>query len=402
MTERKKEIVFVSVLFVFTFILYFLPTGFSNKNKMKSTRREKVEIIETDNSEVSQHGIVRVGEQVLKVKILTGKFKGEEFEAVNNLMGKMEFDKIFQVKDRALATLDLNRTETKVIFVNVIDHYRINLELILFAMFAMILLLYSGWTGLKSLLSFVITILLIWKILIPGFLKGLDPVILSFVLVTVMTAIVVYLVAGINKKGHVAFWGSVSGIFFTLLLSVSFGKLFKLSGAIKPFSETLLYSGFSYLNLDKILFAGIFLASSGAVMDIAMDISASMNEIKEKKPDIDFKELTMSGLSVGRAVVGTMTTTLLLAYSGGYMALLMVFMGQGTPIINIFNLTYVSGEILHTLVGSFGLILVAPITAVIGGFVYSSFKIKKRVRRIINFNETKKALERRKMIRILK
>jgi uncharacterized membrane protein len=104
-------------------------------------------------------------------------------------------------------------------------------------------------------------------------------------------------------------------------------------------------------------------------MDIAMDIGASMEEIVLHKPEVSRKELIRSGFSVGRAVVGTMTTTLLLAYSGGYTALLMVFMAQGTPGINIVNLGYVAAEILHTLVGSFGLVLVAPITAVVGGFL---------------------------------
>ena len=104
-------------------------------------------------------------------------------------------------------------------------------------------------------------------------------------------------------------------------------------------------------------------------MDIAMDISASMKEVLDKKPDISRRELFFSGIKVGRAVIGTMTTTLLLAYSGGYTGLLMVFMAQGTPALNILNLNYVSAEILHTLVGSFGLVTVAPLTAFVGSFI---------------------------------
>jgi uncharacterized membrane protein len=105
-------------------------------------------------------------------------------------------------------------------------------------------------------------------------------------------------------------------------------------------------------------------------MDIAMDISAAMKEVYDKHPAISLNDLIHSGFNVGRAVIGTMTTTLLLAYSGGYTTMLMVFLAQGTPMVAIFNLTYVSAEILHTLVGSFGLVLVAPFTAVIAGLVY--------------------------------
>jgi len=88
----------------------------------------------------------------------------------------------------------------------------------------------------------------------------------------------------------------------------------------------------------------------------------------QKKPDISWREASMSGIRVGRAAMGTMTTTLLFAYSGGYLALLMVFMAQGTPIDNVLNYKYISAEILDTIVGSIGLVTVAPFTAVVSGF----------------------------------
>jgi uncharacterized membrane protein len=113
--------------------------------------------------------------------------------------------------------------------------------------------------------------------------------------------------------------------------------------------------------------AGVFLASSGAVMDLAMDVAAAMSEVVDKKPSISRVEAVWSGVRVGRAVVGTMTTTLLLAYSGGYVTLLMAFMAQGIPLDTTFNFIYVAAEVLKTLVGSFGLVTVAPFTALAGG-----------------------------------
>ena len=94
----------------------------------------------------------------------------------------------------------------------------------------------------------------------------------------------------------------------------------------------------------------------------------------EKKPDISWKEAAKSGMNVGRAAMGTMTTTLLLAYSGGYITLLMVFMAQGTPIDHILNYKYVSAEILDTVVGSFGLVTVAPFTALTAGILLTRKK----------------------------
>ena len=163
--------------------------------------------------------------------------------------------------------------------------------------------------------------------------------------------------------------GSLSGIAVTCGLALVFGRLFAVHGAVKPFSETLLYSGFGHLDLTGIFLGGIFLASSGAVMDLSMDIASALHELARKNPRISRTELIVSGFSVGRMVIGTMTTTLLLAYTGGFTTLIMVFVAQGTPLVNVFNIQYVAAEILHTMVGSVGLVMVAPLTAVAGGWL---------------------------------
>ena len=134
-------------------------------------------------------------------------------------------------------------------------------------------------------------------------------------------------------------------------------------------SESLLYAGYQGLDLTQIFMASIFVGSSGAVMDLSVDITSAVREVVAKKPGIGWREATASGLNVGRAAMGTMTTTLLLAYSGGYVALLMVFMAQGTPVWNILNYKYVAAEIIDTIVGSFGLVTVAPFTALTSGML---------------------------------
>lgn len=286
------------------------------------------------------------------------------------MRGQLELDKMFSVGDKAFVVIDT--FNNKMNYVNIIDHYRLNVELLLFIIFIAILIAFSGWTGIKSVLSFIFSILIIWKVLIPSFLKGINPVLISLLVVTMLTAVIVYLVAGINKKALVAFLGSMSGVIITCILALIFGTNFKIHGAVVPFSETLLYSGYGHLNLTNIFIAGIFIASSGAIMDISMDISIAVHEVVLNSPTITRKDAIKSGMTVSKAVIGTMTTTLLLAYSGGYTAMLMVFMAQGTPLLNILNLTYVSAEILHTLVGSFGLVLAAPATAVLAGIIFTN------------------------------
>ena len=364
-----RDFILTIVLAFVTLSMFFIPTRFGSPSDFNTTR-VRAEILEVDNSTLEKYGIVTTGDQGLTMRIASGQFKGEIIQGANMLIGKMEMDKLFVPGDYALVTLSLNEARDTVISSQVVDHYRIRVELVLLLLFIALLIIYAGWTGFKAVVSFIFTAAAIWKILIPGFLVGIPPVLLSLIIVSAMTGVIIFLIGGISRMGVVAFLGAISGVGTTALLSLGFGAAFRIHGAVKPFAETLLYSGYPHLNLTSIFLAGIFIASSGAVMDIAMDIAASMREVQEKYPGIRRKDLIISGLRVGRAVVGTMTTTLLLAYSGGYTFILMVFMAQGTPIINAVNLIYVSSEILHTLVGSFGLVLAAPLTALFGGLLY--------------------------------
>ncbi|MFZ5969301.1 MAG: YibE/F family protein [Bacillota bacterium] len=358
----------VIIVTVIALILFLVPTGFPT-NQYPDSQRVAALVIDTDDSMLYSTGIIRQGEQVCTLRILNGPFKGQEIEGINRMMGKLEFDKIFTKGDKAFVVL--NTDGDRILFANIIDHYRIDLELVLFGAFIILLIGFAGWVGAKALLSFMLTVLMMWKVLIPALLKGWNPIVVSMVVVLLLTLIIIILVGGYNRKSFVAIFGSLAGTFLTCILAVLFGKYFKVHGAVMPFAESLLYAGYAHLDLTEIFIAATFIASSGALMDLAMDISAAIYELVEKNPDITSKEAIKSGFNIGRAVIGTMTTTLLLAYSGGYIALMMVFMAQGTPTLNILNLKYISAEILHTLVGSFGLVTVAPFTAVAAGIIFT-------------------------------
>ena len=111
-------------------------------------------------------------------------------------------------------------------------------------------------------------------------------------------------------------------------------------------------------------------------MDLSVDICSSVYEVVKKKPEISPRDAIASGFAVGRAACGSTTTTLLLAYSGSYIALLMVFMAQGTPVALMLNYKYVAAEIIHTIVGSFGLVTVAPLTAITSGLLLTKSRRK--------------------------
>lgn len=369
--DYKRDLAPLAAILTAICILILIPSTFKEKIYPNS-ERIPVRIISTDESYIIDMGLIRNGEQICKVEILKGGFKGQVFEATNVLSGSLEKDKIFNPGDKALATLDYEDNEIKVI--TLVDHYRINYELALVIIFILFLIMFAGFVGLKAIFSFIFTILAIWKIMIPLFLKGFNPIVVGLVISVILTTAIIGLVFGIDKKSLASISGALLGLLITCLMSIFFVAKFKIHGAVIPYSESLLYAGFAHISLTDIFIASIFIASSGAVMDLAVDITSAVSEVVEKKPDITKLEAIKSGMSVGRNVMGTMTTTLLLAYSGGYIGLIMVFMAQGTPLINIFNLTYVSSEILHTIIGSFGLVTVAPFTAITSGLLLGKSK----------------------------
>lgn len=367
--EMGRDFPYVVLVLLFCLILVFVPTGFVNPNVDGSVRAQGL-IVEVDNSHVEKMGLVNTGAQGLKVKILTGPFRGQVVDSVNLFKGILEFDKVFQEGDKALVVIDHQGRE--ILSVNTIDHYRLHLEAFLFFLFLAALVTTAGWTGVKAMVSFLFTTLVIWKLLLPGLLRGWDPVLLSLVVVSAIVACTCFLVAGLSRRGFAAFLGALSGLVLACILSLLFGEAFKLHGAVMPFTETLLYSGYGHLDITKIFLAGVFVACTGAVMDVSVDVATAIAEVVNKRPNISPWGAVFSGLSVSRAVVGTMATTLLLAYSGSYMGLFMVFIAQGTPLVNILNLNYVAAEILHTLIGSFGLVMVGPFTALIGGYLMTA------------------------------
>ena len=310
---------------------------------------------------------MRSGEQSCTLRILNGQFEGEVVEGVNMLNGSLEQDKIFAVGDRAQVVV--SHDDGQIIMVTMIDHDRIPMEIVLLALFVIFLVMFAGKTGVRAVLCFILTILTIWKVLVPFFLKGYNPIWIGIAFTLILSVMIIALVYGFDRRCASAVSGTFLGVLVTCLLGMLFTDLFKIHGAVMSSSESLLYAGYQDLNLTRIFMASIFIGASGALIDLSVDITSAVSEVVQKRPDIGWKEATGSGMNVGRAAMGTMTTTLLLAYSGGYIAMLMVFMAQGTPLINMINYKYVAAEIVHTIVGSIGLVAVAPFTALCSGFL---------------------------------
>lgn len=366
----------VLVCAAFIAALLAIPTGYEESVVFRESILCSARVLSTDDSSIIDTGLIRSGEQRCELTFQSGRFKGQTASGKNALNGSLEQDKLFAAGDTALVRI--NYDGDRILNVSMIDHYRLPVEGLLAGLFILLLLLFAGKTGVRAILSFVLTVLMIWKLLIPCCLKGMNPIYIGLGMTVLLTILIIALVYGFDRRCAAAVCGACLGVAVTCLMGIVFMDAFKIHGAVMSNAESLLYAGYQHLNLTQIFMASIFIGNSGAIMDLAVDITSAVHEVVEKRPDLRWQEAVRSGMNVGRAAMGTMTTTLLFAYSGGYIALLMVFMAQGTPLMSIFNYKYVAAEIIHTVIGSFGLVTVAPFTALCAGAFLAGKKHTKK------------------------
>ncbi|MBN2650851.1 MAG: YibE/F family protein [Spirochaetales bacterium] len=370
---KKKSILnytFWISLIILVIALALIPTA--NKGDKTKSYTFKAKITEVDNSNLITYGTFPRGSQKVKFTALSGEFKGGAGVAISNLNANPEFDTLVKAGDKVIIAIKDQSKGLEGSSGIVVEHHRTTGLAIIAALFVLLLVLFAGRTGLKAVFSFFATMLVITKFLVPLLLKGINPTLLITATVIILSMIIIFSIAGFTKKGLSAVLGTVTGLILTAGVTFLAGALININGYTMSHTGYLISIGYFDLDMTQILYGAVILGASGAAMDVAMDIAASMEEIHTKRPDISRKEITRSGFNIGRAVIGTMTTTLVLAYSGSYITLLMIFSDRDTGLFQAMNMKIVSVEIMRTIVGSIGLVLVAPTTAIIAGFILCS------------------------------
>ena len=345
------------VLLLFLVSLMFF--GNSALENLKSEKEMVAKVLEVDNSNLITRGISSIGGQRLKVDT---EEKGI-FWSINFVNGDKKLDEVYKVGEKVI--VGIQEKNNGLIEGRVLASYRLPYLKLLFLFFSGSLLLYSGTMGIRSLASFFASIYFLSKIMVPYILEGANPFQTTILTLILLTSVIIFSVGGIGKRGIAAFSGTIAGLGISILLTQFFSTYLKLDGFTMPMSQSLLASGNFNLNFKEIFYSSIILSASGAAMDIAMDMATSLEEIKEANPNLTPKELLRSSFNIGNAVVGTMSTTLLLAYTGGNITMMMFLLDRGVSIYAILNGKFMTAEIMRTLIGTTSLIIVAPTTAVL-------------------------------------
>lgn len=360
--SKRRNWIFCLVVGIITLLLTLLPDPVLTT--AGQIPRARVRVVSVDNELLDPLGLVFSGVQACEVEVMEGPHKGERMAAQNYMNAALDKDKTYSLGDVAISMVH----ETKDgITGTLVDHDRRGITTLLFFLFTLFLVLFGGITGVGALISLCATMVMIWKVYFPLLIAGFSPVLTALLLVILLTVMIDLLVGGLTRMSLAAILGSLGGTAVTLLLAFVFIRLFKLDGGGLPYIVPLLSQSGMAFDMNQLFLSTVFICNSGALMDVSMDIAASCAEVRQHAPDISRGKLIKAGFSVGRPVIGTMTTTLVLAYAGSYLSMLLYFRAQGTPLIDILNYRFVASEIMITLVGSFGLVSVAPLTAVVSG-----------------------------------
>ncbi len=297
--------------------------------------------------------------QVLQVRILTGDQKGQLVEARNGEQGFMGSGLRFRVGDRVQVTPVLRPGATEYV---VIDYVRRPALYGLAALFALATVVVSGWRGVSALAGLVISfVALVWLIL-PQLLSGRNPVAVSVLGATAIMVTTLSLAHGLNRKSLVAMTGTSLSLTLTALLGWLFVHLARLSGLTSEEAFYLQSEGNGQLNLKGLLLAGMIVGGLGVLDDITVSQAAVVFALRAANPAFGWWELYRRAMAVGRDHIASTVNTLVLAYAGASLPLLLLFLNYQVPFGHLINQEFMAAEIIQVLVGSLGLITAVPIT----------------------------------------
>lgn len=346
------------------FLLFLLSFRGIEKTTLLETEGrnfEKAEVTEILQDNVTENGNI-VGNQRVMLKLLSGEHKGEVVEAGSS--SSYLFGAHCEVGMKVIAIVSESGDEI------VASVYTYNKEPAIWLMvgiFVLAILLIGGKKGVASVTSLGFTMLCIFFLFLPMIYQGISPVLAAVFVVIITTIVTMFFIDGFSKKSVAAMAGTVSGVVIAGIFAWVFGKVTHISGYNVSDIENLIYvEGMTEIKIGELLFAGILIAALGAVMDVGMSISSTIHELKEKKPEMTAKELFLSGMTVGKDMMGTMSNTLILAFTGGSINTLVFIYAYDYQYRQIINMYSVGIELMQGLSASMGVILTVPLTSLIG------------------------------------
>ncbi len=367
--RRHREIAAALALLVLLVGLALLLRGTAEERALSAAQKRRfaaarvTQVLEDYAQEDTWTEGRRIGQQLLELEILSGEFRGETLEAVNYLSAYSNVD--CREGTRVIVRLDIDEAGEPYV-VSVPNYDRGILLAGLVAVFVLLLVVIGGKKGAMAVLGLAYTVACIWFVLVPLVLRGAPPVLAAVGIVALTTAASLVLLTGFSKKTLCATLGCVGGVAAAGLFAWIAGLISPLNGFNMSEAEELVLRAYdARLHISGLLVSGILIASLGAVMDVAMSIASACNELWELNPGLTRAELFRSGMNIGRDAMGTMANTLILAFAGASMNMLILCQAYGYPLLQVANTDAIVIELIRGVAGSVGIVLTVPLVSLL-------------------------------------
>lgn len=382
--EKNKQLIIYISAIIISILYIFAGNKIASTNAPKldgggdmGTIKARVTQV-IDRQEDSQgYGItesVKSIEIEFKAVALKGENKGKEFLCLQTI-GDVYENKLKEVEegDKVLLYYNINNETSYDWFLG--DYVRFDAMIWLGGVFFLLVILFGRKKGVNTIISLVFTCLAVFMVFIPSIISGKNIYfwsILTCIYITIMTLIIIN---GANKKSIAAGFGCCSGVLVAGIITIVMDKVLNLTGYLNDETGRLLYiNEDNPINLKALIFAAIIIGAVGAIMDVAMSISSALKEISETGDNVTQKQLVKSGLTIGRDIMGTMANTLVLAYIGSSLAIVVLFAAYSNSALDLMNMEMIVVEILQAIVGSLGILFTIPLTTLVCSVLYKKEK----------------------------
>ena len=310
----------------------------------------------------------RVGDQLVEVQMTTGVRKGETIQMTSSsgyLFGA--------ACTRGMKVIVMQSVAGDTTVSSVYSQDRGGILILFALLYLAALVVIGGWQGVKGALGLVFTFLVILYLYLPLVYLGWPPLWTAVLICALTTAVTMYLIGGPTLKTVTASAGTVAGVVIAGLMAAVFGWATGISGWNVSDIETLITLwNTNSINVGELLFAGLLISSLGAVMDVAMSVASSMGEVLNQNPAIRRGALFAAGMRIGRDMMGTDSNTLILAFAGGSVSMLLLDYAYDLPLLQVLNSNNIGISVMQGLAGSFGVVLAVPVTVALATFLYTA------------------------------
>lgn len=303
--------------------------------------------------------------QTLSARIIDGPKKGEVVTIKNDFLKLKEGSKFY---------FSYNIDVGGVHNYNVLSVDRRGPLIFLIAMFSLAVVVFGGFQGLRSLLALAGSFLAVFYILVPGLLGGWHPLIASFSVAAGILFAAIFFTHGLNKESLVAYTGTMIAVILTSVFALIAVKMTGLTGFATDEAVYLDFDTKGALDFTSILLGAIIIGVLGVLDDIAITQAAVVTELYGSNPSLSKLEVYRRAIRIGREHVGALVNTLVLAYTGASLPLLLYFSLSTSTLGSIVNTEIIATEIVRAVVGSLGLILTVPIVTILAVFYLKDYK----------------------------